>query len=506
MMAPFGTVPIKIFVVAREAPRSTHKTPLFRGSEPAIARSLSRTSAFSRFRARLAESYAQSCRARFTELDVLAKPVLFVDPPEFRIRVESLVSPWLRERPIIVAAPGAERATVLALSAEARAAGIAPGTEVRLAQKICPDLVVLPPNPALYAKVSRAMYGIVSRFAPIVEPRGWGHLFCDVSGTQALFGPPVDVAWKMTKAVHEKIALPLAIGVAGNKLVSEVAAGVAKMVRRQDGKTASDALVPVTMGEEAKFLAPNRVDLLPDLETKLRDRLDEYQLDLIGQVAAIPVPDLCAVFGSRGRSLHATTLGIDPRPVLPPSVRAEFRVEHTLATDTNDRAELDRLLVVLSDALGRRLRRRHLAARRLRLRLTYADWMEAARTVTLSEFQLDADLRAAARLALAATLTRTVAIRSLALVVDEFVEAGLQLELWQSAPVERKVTSAQAAVDRITMRWGTTLLQRGSALVKPHPPAPSPKTGEGEPLRSTPPLPFWERGMGGEVETAAMVG
>jgi len=427
------------------------------------------------------------------------KPVLFVDPPEFRIRVESLVSPWLRERPIIVAAPGAERATVLALSAEARAAGIAPGTEVRLAQKICPDLVVLPPNPALYAKVSRAMYGIVSRFAPIVEPRGWGHLFCDVSGTQALFGPPVDVAWKMTKAVHEKIALPLAIGVAGNKLVSEVAAGVAKAaVRRSGGQAVGDSLVPVAPGEEAKFLAPNHVDLLPDLETKLRDRLDEYQLDLIGQVAAIPVPDLCAVFGSRGRSLHATTLGIDPRPVLPPSVRAEFRVEHTLATDTNDRAELDRLLVILADALGRRLRRRHLAARRLRLRLTYADWMEAARTVPLPLLQLDADLRAAARGALAATLTRTVAIRSLALVVDEFVEAGVQLELWESAPVERKVTSAQAAVDRIHARWGAKVVQRGSSLVKPHPPSPSPKTGEGEPLRSTPPLPFWERGLGGE--------
>jgi hypothetical protein len=273
---------------------------------------------------------------------------------------------------------------------------------------------------------------------------------------------------------------------------------VAKMVRRQDGKTASDALVPVTMGEEAKFLAPNRVDLLPDLETKLRDRLDEYQLDLIGQVAAIPVPDLCAVFGSRGRSLHATTLGIDPRPVLPPSVRAEFRVEHTLATDTNDRAELDRLLTVLADALGRRLRRRHLGARRLRLRLTYADWMEAARTVTLPLLQLDADLRAAARGALAAALTRTVAIRSLALVVDEFVEAGLQLELFSLTPRPfRSVGEGtgegehkdrlQSVVDRVHSRWGTAAIQRGANIKSP--------------LSS-----FEERGTGGEAETAAMVG
>jgi len=343
------------------------------------------------------------------------------------------VSPWLRERPIIVAAPGAERATVMALSAEARAAGIAPGTEVRLAKKICPDLIVLPPNPVLYARVSRAMHAVVARFAPIIEPRGWGHLFCDVSGTQKLFGPPVDLAWKVSKAEHEEVRLPLAIGVASNKLVSEVAAEVAKAQRRTGAQAHGDSLVPVTPGEEAKFLAPNHVDFLPDLERKLRDRLDEYQLDQIGQVAAIPVPDLCAVFGARGRTLHAATVGIDPRPVLPPSVRAEFRAEHTLATDTNDRGELDRLLVALADALGRKLRRRNLSARRLRLMITYSDWMEAARVLPLRELQLDADLRHAAREALARTMTRTVSLRSIAILPERIRNISSPSSPWSKS-------------------------------------------------------------------------
>ncbi|HWA40261.1 MAG TPA: hypothetical protein VG712_01535, partial [Gemmatimonadales bacterium] len=361
---------------------------------------------------------------------MLSKSVLFLDPPEFCIRVESLVAPRLRERPIVVAAPGAERATVLALSAEAREAGIQRGTAVRLAQRLCPDLVVLPPNPELYARASRALHAVIGRYAPIIEPHGYGHAFCDVTGTERLFGPPVDVAWKMSRAVKEEVRLPVAIGVAANKLVSEVAAEVGKAQGRRGAGAQTDALVPVEHGEEAKFLAPNHVDLLPDLEQKLRDRLDEYQLERIGQIAAIPVPDLSAVFGSRARALHAATVGIDPRPVLPPSVKAEFRVEHTLATDTNDRGELDRLLCALTDALGRRLRRRHLAARRLRLMITYADWMEAARTMAVPSIQLDTDLRAAARGAFAATVTRTVGIRTMVVVVDGLVEANAQLELW----------------------------------------------------------------------------
>jgi DNA polymerase IV len=390
-----------------------------------------------------------------------SKPVLFLDPPEFRIRVESLVAPRLRERPIVVAAPGAERATVLALSMEARAAGIARGIEVRLAQKICPDLVVLPPNPELYARASRALHAVIARFAPIIEPRGWGHAFCDVSGTERLFGPPIDLAWKMSRAVREEVRLPLAVGIAANKLVSEVAAEVAKAQRRGGAEAQEDYLVPVERGDEAKFLAPNHVDLLPDLGQKLRDRLDEYQLERIGQVAEIPVPDLCAVFGARGRSLHAATLGIDPRPVLPPTVKAEFRVEHTLATDTNDRSELDRLLAALADTLGRRLRRRKLATRRLRLLITYADWMETARTMTLPPLQLDTDLRAAARAAFAIAVTRTVAIRTVGLVVDQLVEAGVQLELWDSGAAAQRHRSDQMAIDRITARWGGNGIRRG---------------------------------------------
>ena len=395
-----------------------------------------------------------------------SKSVLFLDPPEFCIRVESLVAPRLRERPIVVAAPGAERATVLALSAEARAAGVTRGTIVRLAQKLCPDLVVLPPNTELYARASRALHAVIGRYAPIIEPHGYGHAFCDVTGTERLFGPPVDVAWKMSRAVREEVRLPVAIGVAANKLVSEVAAEVAMADGRMGGGADAYRLVPVTPGEEAMFLAPNHVDLLPDLEQKLRDRLDEYQLERIGQIAAIPVPDLSAVFGSRARSLHAATLGIDPRPVLPPAVKAEFRVEHTLATDTNDRGELDRLLCHLSDALGRRLRRRHLAARRLRLMITYADWMEAARTMPIPSFQLDADLRAALRGAFAATVTRTVGIRMMAVVVDSLVEAGVQLELWESDWATRRLGEQQEAVDRITGRWGAKGIRRGAGSLQ----------------------------------------
>src|SRR5919108_1885223 len=73
------------------------------------------------------------------------RSVLFVDPPAFCTTVEELVAPELRSRPLVVAPPGADRATVLALSAEARRAGLEEGMPVRKGQPLCPDLIVLPP-------------------------------------------------------------------------------------------------------------------------------------------------------------------------------------------------------------------------------------------------------------------------------------------------------------------------------------------------------------------------
>jgi nucleotidyltransferase/DNA polymerase involved in DNA repair len=80
----------------------------------------------------------------------------------------------------------------------------------------------------------------------------------------------------------------------------------------------------VPHGTAARFLAPETVTLLPDLDPRIRGRLDDYQLDLIGEIQAIPEPSLRAVFGAAGELLSRHAHGIDPRPVLPPAVKAEF--------------------------------------------------------------------------------------------------------------------------------------------------------------------------------------
>jgi len=381
------------------------------------------------------------------------KSVLFIDPPAFCATVERLVAPALRGRPLAVAPPGADRATVLALSPEAQSAGVTRGMEVRRARKLCPDLLLIPPNPRLYARASRALHEILRIYAPVIEPRGYGHAFLDLSGTERLFGPAVDVAERIRREAASRLSLPLTVGVAGNKLVSEAATRAG----REDLPSSRLPVLPsniwpilVPQGSEAPFLAPHRMAVLPDVPDDILFRLDEYQLERIGQVAAIAECELCAVFGGRGRLLSSRSRGIDARPVLSPAVKAEFRLSHTLATDTNDRSTLHALLRRLTEGLGRRLRRRALAANRLTVRVEYADYKSSEQSLPLAAHSLDADLWEAARRALDAAMDRRIAVRTVTVTADRLVEANAQIDLWDASdrPAEER-KELQRAVDRI---------------------------------------------------------
>src|SRR5215204_3052746 len=201
------------------------------------------------------------------------RSVLFVDPPAFCTSLEGMVAPALRTRPLAVAPPGADRATILALSAEAKLAGLKRGMPVRVAQRMCPDLIVLPPNPRLYARASRALHQILRVYAPAIEPRGYGHAFLDLTGTRRLFGPPQDVAARIRREVSEQLRLAVSVGIATNKLVSQAAIRADRLALTGDGQRGrqygSDWLY-VPAGDEQGFLAPHSLDVMPELNSRVR--------------------------------------------------------------------------------------------------------------------------------------------------------------------------------------------------------------------------------------------
>ena len=63
----------------------------------------------------------------------------------------------------------------------------------------------------IYAAVSKRVMEILGRFSPTIEPLSLDEAFLDGNGTEALFGTPVEMAWKIQQAVKAELELSCAV-------------------------------------------------------------------------------------------------------------------------------------------------------------------------------------------------------------------------------------------------------------------------------------------------------
>ena len=191
----------------------------------------------------------------------MERHVIHINVADFAVAVERAMDRRLRERPVVIAPDGVSRAVVYDMSEEAYQAGVRKGMALRRAVRLCPDVRILPPHPSRYEQVMQALVRQARPYSPLIEPgEADGHLFVDVTGTSRLFGPPVDVAWRLRRQARAELSLAPGWAVAPNKLVAKVATRLVK----PDG----DAVVRA--GDEARFLVPVPLHLVPGID-RLRD-------------------------------------------------------------------------------------------------------------------------------------------------------------------------------------------------------------------------------------------
>ena len=273
--------------------------------------------------------------------------ILHLNIAAFPIEIERQRAPRLRLRPVVIAAASNARAPLLSVSREAYALGLRKGMRLGAARAQERGLTCLLPNPPLYQRAQRCLLKIVQRFTPVFEPLRPGSVFLDMSGTRWLFGSGPDAASKVRAAVLRELALDLALGLAENKLVARIAAKVMRPV----------GLCDVFPGNEADFLRPLEVDLLPGLGAAIATPLlRELNIRFIGDIAQVPPSILLQLFGKPGIKLSERSHGIDRSPVQAPARTPRLVAAAVLAEPSNDDGRLQAQLWSLIETLGRELR------------------------------------------------------------------------------------------------------------------------------------------------------
>jgi DNA polymerase-4 len=267
----------------------------------------------------------------------------------------------------------------------------------------------------------------------------------------------VDVAWRLGRRIRRDLGLLPIWSVATSKLIAKTATRLVKPLGEYI----------VEPGDEAAFLAPLPLFLVPGIESSDLVRLNDFNMVRVFQAATLSADQMQTLFGHRGRFIHDRLRGIDPSPVRPVDQPPPRVIEYReFGNDTNDRLQIERSLYQLVERACRQLRRQALAARRVALVLEHTDGLRRIRQVTATPATAnDFALFSHARRALDLAWTRRVRLRLMTLVCDRLTYPPAQRLLF--AP-ERRMAERQdrlvAAIDRIRHRFGTDALAMGRTL------------------------------------------
>ena len=380
----------------------------------------------------------------------------------FYASVEQRDQPALRGKPVIVGGD-ARRGVVLAASYEVRPFGVRSAMPMAEAIRLAPHALVVPPRFAAYSAASETVFAILESVTPLCEPLSLDEAFLDVTASQQLFGAPAAIAQHLRARIAAEVQLPASAGIAAVKFAAKIASDLAKPNGQRE----------VPRDGIAAFLAPLPLGRLWGVGRKTEASLRQLGLATIGDLGARD-PDWLERRVPGGRQLWDLAHGIDPRPVIPDREQKSLGAEETFEDDLGPR-ELAPHIHAQAMRVGRRLRHCQLKARVVQLKLKLDDFSLLTRRSTLPEPSDDGQAIYRAALALLERTALPRPVRLTGVAGHELVAPSGQGELFVPPPT--RADRLNAALDRITDRFGGAAVAPADVVASEAPETPPPRRG-----------------------------
>jgi DNA polymerase-4 len=297
-----------------------------------------------------------------------------VDLDAFFASVEIRDNPSLAGKPVIVGALPGHRGVVSACSYEARKFGIRSAMPISQAHRRCPQGIYLVPRMERYSELSDQVMSILGEYTPQLQRISIDEAFLDMSGTERLLGPPLEVGRRIKRRVRSELGLTLSIGIAPNRYLAKLASEAGK----------PDGLRQVLPGGEIEFLDGLPLARLWGVGEKTRLRLQELNISTIPELRRVPPEVLRSMMGqASGDYLYRVVRGEDPGIFsLAPKSRS-LSNETTFETDLKSAEAIRRTILELCEQVMYRLMREGLKSNTAVLKLRFSDFSttHAQRTV-----------------------------------------------------------------------------------------------------------------------------
>lgn len=379
--------------------------------------------------------------------------VLHVDMDAFFASVAQLDDPSLRGQPVIVGGHSLRRGVVSACSYEARAFGVRNAMPLYKALQLCPQARLARVNMARYREVNHQLREVWGRYSPVVDVASFDEAYLDLTGTEALLGPPLEVARRLQADVQATLSLSCSVGVGPNRLLAKVASKRHK----------PHGLCQVPADGVLEWLAPLRVRDLHGIGAATTARLNAIGITHVHHLQSVSPSDLVRCLGPGAEYLWQLAHGIDDHPVQAGGHAKSIGAERTFDGDQADPARLKAIFFDLVQEVAYRMRKAHVLARTITIKIRYADFETLERASTL-EVATDDD-QAIADVALTLFARHAVPGRALRLLGVRASGFGASAQLsWLAPEASEERRSLHTALDRLRERHGLYVVSRATHL------------------------------------------
>jgi len=277
--------------------------------------------------------------------------IMHVDLNSCFAMIEQQANPLLRNKPVAVAAYNTPRGIILAASYEAKALGIKVGVNVRDAKIICPEIIILTPDPDKYFDAHHRFKKILLNYTNEITPKSIDEFVIDFSGSIAIQqGLSLEnIGRQIKQDIRQELGeyVTVNIGIAANRFLAKLAAGLKK----------PDGMDKITATNLRKIYSQLELIDLPGINIRYKSRLNLAGIYTPLEFLDAPLWKLKnEVFHSilgfywylrlRGHEIDSINFS-----------RKSFGQQYALGQKTTDIAELSKFLMKLSEKAGRRLRK-----------------------------------------------------------------------------------------------------------------------------------------------------
>ncbi|MGZ5279789.1 MAG: DNA polymerase IV, partial [Pseudobdellovibrionaceae bacterium] len=152
-----------------------------------------------------------------------SRKIIHVDMDCFYAAVEEKYNPKLKGVPMAVGGPPNSRSVICTANYEARKFGVRAAVPSSRAVRLCPHLILVPPNFELYRKESCKVREIFERFTDVIQPLSLDEAYLDVSHSNEFQGSATLIAKEIRRQIFEETKLTASAGIGPNKFIAKIA-------------------------------------------------------------------------------------------------------------------------------------------------------------------------------------------------------------------------------------------------------------------------------------------